>query len=32
MARPRLVLFDWNGTLLDDMERARMASKLIREE
>ena len=25
------VLFDWNGTLLDDMERARRASNLIRE-
>ena len=25
------VLFDWNGTLLDDMERARMASSLVRQ-
>ena len=25
------VLFDWNGTLMDDMERARMASSLVRE-
>ena len=24
------VLFDWNGTVLDDMERARTASSLIR--
>ncbi|MCY4421519.1 MAG: HAD family hydrolase [Acidimicrobiaceae bacterium] len=29
---PSVVLFDWNGTLLDDMERARMASSLIREQ
>ena len=28
---PATVLFDWNGTLLDDMERARMASNLVRE-
>ena len=28
---PATVLFDWNGTLLDDMERARRASSLIRE-
>lgn len=26
-----IVLFDWNGTLLDDMERARKASSLVRE-
>ena len=29
---PSTVLFDWNGTLLDDMERARMASNLVREQ
>lgn len=29
---PATVLFDWNGTLLDDMERARMASSLVREQ
>lgn len=29
---PTIVLFDWNGTLLDDMERARMASNLVREQ
>ena len=29
---PAIVLFDWNGTLLDDMERARMASNLVREQ
>lgn len=29
---PSIVLFDWNGTLLDDMERARMASSLVREQ
>lgn len=29
---PSMVLFDWNGTLLDDMERARMASRQVREE
>ncbi len=28
---PATVLFDWNGTLLDDMERARRASSLVRE-
>lgn len=28
---PAVVLFDWNGTLLDDMGRARMASNLVRE-
>ena len=28
---PSIVLFDWNGTLLDDMERARGASNLVRE-
>lgn len=29
---PTTVLFDWNGTLLDDMERARIASNLVREQ
>ena len=28
---PEFVLFDWNGTLMDDMERARKASSLVRE-
>ena len=27
---PSIVLFDWNGTLLDDMERARRASSRVR--
>lgn len=29
---PTIVLFDWNGTLLDDMERARMASNRVRQQ
>lgn len=29
---PAIVLFDWNGTVLDDMERARVASSLVREQ
>lgn len=29
---PSIILFDWNGTLLDDMERARMASSLVRKQ
>ncbi len=28
---PAFVLFDWNGTLIDDIERARQASSLVRE-
>ena len=28
---PEFVLFDWNGTLMDDMERARKASSLVRQ-
>ena len=28
---PAVVLFDWNGTVMDDMERARHASSLIRQ-
>lgn len=27
---PDVVLFDWNGTIMDDMERARRASSLVR--
>lgn len=27
---PGVVLFDWNGTLIDDIERARRASSLVR--
>lgn len=27
---PTVVLFDWNGTIMDDMERARRASSLVR--
>ena len=27
---PAVILFDWNGTLVDDMERARQASSLVR--
>ena len=29
---PAAVLFDWNGTLIDDMERARRASSLVRQQ
>lgn len=29
---PSIVLFDWNGTLLDDMERARRASSQVRQQ
>lgn len=28
---PAVVLFDWNGTIMDDMERARRASNLVRQ-
>ena len=28
---PGVVLFDWNGTIMDDMERARRASSLVRQ-
>ena len=28
---PEVVLFDWNGTIMDDMERARRASSLVRQ-
>lgn len=28
---PAVVLFDWNGTIVDDMERARRASSLVRQ-
>ena len=28
--KPTVVLFDWNGTIMDDMERARRASSLVR--
>ena len=32
IAVPSVVLFDWNGTLLDDMERARRASSRVRQQ